>query len=78
MDSPQTEKTIPDRTNAGDGIIVWDRRGGVCCPAFFAISQKIFEMSELCNNSACFSVEIKGTSDICVTFGFYNNPHKEK
>jgi len=35
-------------------------------------------MSELCNNSACFSVEIKGTSDICVTFGFYNNPHKEK
>ena len=47
-------------------------------PRFFAISQKIFEMSELCNNSACFSVEIKGTSDICVTFGFYNNPHKEK
>ncbi|PDX72059.1 hypothetical protein CGS55_10105 [Faecalibacterium prausnitzii] len=36
----------------------------MCCPAFFAISQKIFEMSELCNNSACFSVEIKGTSDI--------------
>ena len=34
------------------------------CPAFFAISQKIFEMSELCNNSACFFVEIKGTSDI--------------
>ncbi len=64
MDSPQTEKTIPDRTNAGDGITVWDRRGGVCCPAFFAISQKIFEMSERCNNSACFSVEIKGTSDI--------------
>ena len=71
MDSPQTEKTIPDRTNAGDGITVWDRRGGVCCPAFFAISQKIFEMSELCNNSACFSVEIKGTSDICVTFVVY-------
>lgn len=64
MDNPQTEKAIPDRTNAGDGITVWDRRGGVCCPAFFAISQKIFEMSELCNNSACFFVEIKGTSDI--------------
>ncbi len=62
MDNPQTEKAIPDRTNAGDGITVWDRRGGVCCPAFFAISQKIFEMSELCNNSACFFVEIKGTS----------------
>ena len=64
MDNPQTEKAIPDRTTAGDGITVWDRRGGVCCPAFFAISQKIFEMSELCNNSACFFVEIKGTSDI--------------
>ena len=24
MDNPQTEKTIPDRTNAGDGITVWD------------------------------------------------------
>jgi hypothetical protein len=71
MDNPQTEKAIPDRTNAGDGITVWDRRGGVCCPAFFAISQKIFEMSELCNNSACFFVEIKGTSDICVTFVVY-------
>ena len=43
----------------------------MCCPAFFAISQKIFEMSERCNNSACFSVEIKGTSDICVTFVVY-------
>ncbi|RGG06405.1 hypothetical protein DWY78_00085 [Ruminococcus sp. AF27-12AA] len=30
-----------------------------------------FEMSERCNNSACFSVEIKGTSDICVTFVVY-------
>ncbi len=28
-------------------------------------------MSELCNNSACFSVEIKGTSNICVTFVVY-------
>lgn len=40
-------------------------------PRFFAISQKFFEMSELCNNSACFSAEIKGTSDICVTFVVY-------
>ncbi len=31
----------------------------------------IFEMSELCNNSACFSVEIKDASDICVTFVVY-------
>ena len=23
-------------------IAVWDRRGGVCCPAFFAISQRNF------------------------------------
>ena len=71
MDSPQTEKTIPDRTNAGDGITVWDRRGGVCCPAFSPFLKKIFEMSERCNNSACFFVEIKGTSDICVTFVVY-------
>lgn len=28
-------------------------------------------MSELCNNSACFSVEIKGTSDICVIFAVH-------
>jgi len=28
-------------------------------------------MSELCNNSACFSVEIKATSDISVTFVVY-------
>ena len=58
------EKAFINRTNAGNGITVWNWRGGVCCPAFFAISQKIFEMSELCNNSACFFVEIKGTSDI--------------
>lgn len=65
------EKAFINRTNAGNGITVWNWRGGVCCPAFFAISQKNFEMSELCNNSACFSVEIKGTSDICVTFVVY-------
>ena len=28
-------------------------------------------MSERCNNSACFSVEIKATSDISVTFVVY-------
>lgn len=33
--------------------------------------KKIFEMSERCNNSACFSAKIKGTSDICVTFVLY-------
>lgn len=33
----------------------------------------IFEMSELCNNSACFSVEIKVASDICVIFVFYDD-----
>ena len=34
-------------------------------PRFFSpFLKKIFEMSELCNNSACFFVEIKGTSDI--------------
>ena len=40
-------------------------------PRFFSASRKNFEMSELCNNSAGFSVEVKGTSDICVTFVFY-------
>lgn len=39
-------------------------------PLFLGFS-KNFEMSELCNNSAGFSVEVKGTSDICVTFVFY-------
>ena len=43
---------------------------------FFAISQKIFEMSERCNNSACFSVENKSCADISVTFVVYaySNP----
>ena len=45
--------------------------GGVCYPAGSTISQIFFEMSEHCNNSACFFVEIKGTSDICVTFVVY-------
>ena len=40
-------------------------------PRFFSASRKNFEMSELCNNSAGFSVEVKGTSDICVTFVFF-------
>ena len=40
-------------------------------PLFSPFLKEIFEMSELCNNSACFSVEIKGTSDICVTFVVY-------
>lgn len=42
--------------------------GGVCYPAGSAISQIFFEMSEHCNNSACFFIEIKDASDICVTF----------
>ena len=45
--------------------------GGVCYPAGSAISQIFFEMSEHCNNSACFFVEIKGASDICVIFVVY-------
>ena len=32
-------------------------------PLFPPFLKKIFEMAERCNNSACFSVEIKGTSD---------------
>ena len=30
-------------------------------------------MSELCNNSACFSVEIKGTSDIYSSRNYTGN-----
>ena len=47
--------------------------GGAACaaPLFSPFLKEIFEMSERCNNSACFSVEIKGTSDICVTFVVY-------
>ena len=40
-------------------------------PRFFRHFSKNFEMSERCNNSACFFVEIEGTSDICVTFVVY-------
>ena len=50
-------------------MIFWYWRG--CYLAFLPFLKEILEMSELCNNSACFSVEIKGTSDICVTFVFY-------
>ena len=39
--------------------------------------ERIFEMSELCNNSACFYVEIGDASDICVTFVFYNKANKK-
>ncbi len=67
MDNPQTEKTIPDRTNAGNGIRKTNTTANEYA-RFLLSLDKIFEMSELCNNSACFFVEIKGTSDICVTF----------
>ncbi len=40
-------------------------------PLFLPFLKEIFEMSELCNNLDCFSVEIKGTSGICVTFVVY-------
>ena len=43
----------------------------MCYPAFLPFLKEIFEMSERCNNSACFSVEIKDASDICVTFVVY-------
>lgn len=46
--------------------------GAACAaPLFSSFLKEIFEMSELCNNSACFSVEIKDASDICVTFVVY-------
>ncbi len=54
-------------------VLVW-KKNQTLSPAmarFIGYVKKYFEMSELCNNSACFSVEIKGTSDICVTFVVY-------
>ena len=41
-------------------------------PRFFAISQKIFEMSERCNISPRFSMKFLGRCNISRTFGFYN------
>ena len=38
-------------------------------PRFFSpFLKEIFEMSERCDNSVCFSVEIKATSDIYWNF----------
>ena len=47
-------------------------------PRFSPFLKEIFEMSNLCNNSACFSVERKVTSDICVTFELYYNSQKDE
>ena len=41
-------------------------------PRFFAISQKIFEMSERCNISPRFSMNFFGRCNISRTFRFYN------
>ena len=53
---------------------IWENQwsGSLTAPLIFCYPlTKYFEMSELCNNSACFSVEIKDPSDICVTFVVY-------
>ena len=44
--------------------------GGVAgaAPLFSPFLKEIFEMSERCDNSVCFSVEIKATSDIYWNF----------
>ncbi len=43
MDNPQTEKAIPDRTNAGDGITVWDRRAACAAPLFSPFLKKFLK-----------------------------------
>ena len=71
---------MPQRMNMQSGrkhkskLDIWENQwsGSLAAPLIFCYPlTKYFEMSELCNNSACFSVEIKGTSDICVTFVVY-------
>ena len=71
---------MPLRINMQSGrkhnskLDVWENQwsGSLAAPLIFCYPlTKYFEMSELCNNSACFSVEIKDTSDICVTFVVY-------
>ena len=71
---------MPLRMNMQSGrkhkskLDIWENQwsGSLAAPLIFCYPlTKYFEMSELCNNSACFSVEIKGTSDICVTFVVY-------
>ena len=71
---------MPLRMNMQSGrkhkskLDVWENQwsGSLAAPLVFCYPlTKYFEMSELCNNSACFFVEIKGTSDICVTFVVY-------
>ena len=71
---------MPLRMNMQSGrkhkskLDIWENQwsGSLAAPLIFCYPlTKYFEMSELCNNSACFSVEIKTTSDICVTFVVY-------
>ena len=71
---------MPLRMNMQSGrkhkgkLDVWENQwsGSLAAPLIFCYPlAKYFEMSGDCNNSACFSVEIKGTPDICVTFVVY-------
>ena len=63
---------MPLRMNMQSGrkhkskLDVWENQwsGSLAAPLIFCYPlTKYFEMSNLCNNSTCFSVEIKGTSD---------------
>ena len=71
---------MPLRMNMQSGrkhkskLDIWENQwsGSLAAPLIFCYPlTKYFEMSELCNNSACFSVEIKDPTDICVTFVVY-------
>ncbi len=55
---------------------VWENQwsGSLAAPLIFCYPlKKYFEMSEDCNNSACFRVAFWRTSDISVTVAFYND-----
>ena len=71
---------MPLRINMQSGrkhkskLDIWENQwsGSLAAPLIFCYPlTKYFEMSELCSNSACFSVEIKAPSDICVAFVVY-------
>ena len=73
---------MPLRMNMQSGrkhkskLDVWENQwsGSLAAPLIFCYpSTKYFEMSEDCNNSACFRVAFWRTSDVSVTVAFYND-----
>ena len=73
---------MPQRMNMQSGrkhkskLDIWENQwsGSLAAPLIFCYPlTKYFEMSEDCNNSACFRVAFWRTSDVSVTVAFYND-----